>query len=212
MTKKRKKIERPAASGETRILLWLLRPWAVEGQGGKQGQVRKSTTRCIPFPASRLFCGSLMEESNPIRVCVDPTKEKAFGSRWPKWEVGRQRSSCSFWKQIQTLLKELRHPLPVEGMVKGWLYFAWLGNLFLASHLYSSLSPVIDPISPLFHSTLWVLELKYPIRLEPIFQGLHKSISQFIPLRWTTVRMWACLDLSQETCLLGVWSAFGRVG
>lgn len=28
-------------------------------------------------------------ESNPIRVCEDPTKGKALGCTWPKWEVVR---------------------------------------------------------------------------------------------------------------------------
>lgn len=49
--------------------------------------------RSFPAPASRLFSVIcfVFPKSGTVRVCVDPTKGKALGSRWPKWEVDRQK-------------------------------------------------------------------------------------------------------------------------
>lgn len=95
--------ESKPSSSEMQILMWLLRTGQWKIKAGTRVKLGSLPTRSLPDLASRLVFFLLLAERNPIRVCVEPPKGKAFGCSWPTWEVGGQRRSCSFWKQIQSL-------------------------------------------------------------------------------------------------------------
>lgn len=72
----------------------LLSAWAVDGQGRKQSQVWWSHYEQGPFLPQHLGFSVIhfvFPKSRIIRLHVDSTKGKALGSRWPKWEVDRQK-------------------------------------------------------------------------------------------------------------------------
>ena len=123
-----------------------LEPGRREIKAGSRVKSGNLTARFLPDLASRLFIFFWMAERNPIRICVEPSKGKAFGCIQPKWEVrGQGRGWLQFLEANPEPVERVQVALTCPGIDEDWLTVFCVVRQFVFSF-----APILFPSASAF--------------------------------------------------------------